>query len=81
MIREHRSTMIFVNSRRLAERLASAVNELADEELALANVEGGVAQCRHLHLAHGIGLEDITNINQGIAGIGHKSLVLSRGEL
>ena len=29
LIREHRSTMIFVNSRRLAERLAAAINELA----------------------------------------------------
>lgn len=33
LIREHRSTMIFVNSRRLAERLAAAINELANEEL------------------------------------------------
>ncbi|MEN0111496.1 MAG: DEAD/DEAH box helicase, partial [Planctomycetota bacterium] len=32
LIREHRSTMIFVNSRRLAERLAAAINELATEE-------------------------------------------------
>ena len=31
LIRAHRSTMIFVNSRRLAERLASAINELANE--------------------------------------------------
>ncbi len=32
LIRAHRSTMIFVNSRRLAERLASAINELVQEE-------------------------------------------------
>ncbi|MEO1497988.1 MAG: DEAD/DEAH box helicase [Planctomycetota bacterium] len=32
LIRAHRSTMIFVNSRRLAERLATAINELAAEE-------------------------------------------------
>lgn len=32
LIRQHRSTMIFVNSRRLAERLAAAINELAAEE-------------------------------------------------
>jgi ATP-dependent Lhr-like helicase len=31
LIRAHRSTMIFVNSRRLAERLAGAINELAAE--------------------------------------------------
>ena len=33
LIRAHRSTLIFVNSRRLAERLASALNELAGETL------------------------------------------------
>ncbi|MEM9257446.1 MAG: crosslink repair DNA glycosylase YcaQ family protein [Pseudomonadota bacterium] len=37
LIREHRSTMVFVNSRRLAERLAAAVNETADEDLARAH--------------------------------------------
>src|SRR5262249_6137076 len=31
LIRAHRSTLIFVNSRRLAERLAGALNELAGE--------------------------------------------------
>ncbi len=31
LIRAHRSTMIFVNSRRLAERLADALNELAGD--------------------------------------------------
>ena len=37
LIRTHRSTMIFVNSRRLAERLAGAINDEADEEIALAH--------------------------------------------
>ncbi|MCB9577331.1 MAG: DEAD/DEAH box helicase [Polyangiaceae bacterium] len=37
LIRAHQSTMIFVNSRRLAERLAGAINELAGDELALAH--------------------------------------------
>ncbi|MEM8489341.1 MAG: DEAD/DEAH box helicase [Pseudomonadota bacterium] len=37
LIREHRSTMVFVNSRRLAERLAAAINETADEDLARAH--------------------------------------------
>lgn len=37
LIRSHRSTMIFVNSRRLAERLAGAINDAADEEIALAH--------------------------------------------
>jgi ATP-dependent Lhr-like helicase len=35
--------MIFVNSRRLAERLAAAVNEVADEEIALAH-HGSIAK-------------------------------------
>jgi ATP-dependent helicase Lhr and Lhr-like helicase len=43
LIRGHRTTMIFVNSRRLAERLASALNELAGEELALAH-HGSIAR-------------------------------------
>jgi ATP-dependent Lhr-like helicase len=33
LIRAHRSTLVFVNSRRLAERLAGALNELAGETL------------------------------------------------
>jgi ATP-dependent Lhr-like helicase len=47
LIREHRSTMIFVNSRRLAERLAGAINELAGEELAMAH-HGSVARDRRM---------------------------------
>ncbi|MFO0709998.1 MAG: DEAD/DEAH box helicase [Sandaracinus sp.] len=37
LVRAHRSTMIFVNSRRLAERLAADLNETAGEEIALAH--------------------------------------------
>ncbi len=36
-IRDARSTMVFVNSRRLSERLAGALNEVAGEEIALAH--------------------------------------------
>ncbi|MCA9037527.1 MAG: hypothetical protein KDA91_20475, partial [Planctomycetaceae bacterium] len=43
LIRQNRSTMIFVNSRRLAERLATAINETAGEDLALAH-HGSVAK-------------------------------------
>jgi Lhr-like helicase len=32
-VRAHQSTLIFVNSRRIAERLAAALNELAGEVL------------------------------------------------
>ncbi|MCC6553593.1 MAG: DEAD/DEAH box helicase, partial [Polyangiaceae bacterium] len=37
LVRAHRSTMIFANSRRLSERLAAAINEAAGEEIALAH--------------------------------------------
>jgi len=37
LVRAHRSTIVFVNSRGLAERLARRVNELAGEELVLAH--------------------------------------------
>ncbi|MDQ6743360.1 MAG: DEAD/DEAH box helicase [Candidatus Dormibacteraeota bacterium] len=43
LIQEHRSTILFVNSRRLAERLAARLNELAEEELVLAH-HGSIAR-------------------------------------
>ncbi len=43
LVRTHRATMIFVNSRRLAERLATALNDLAGKEIALAH-HGSVAR-------------------------------------
>jgi ATP-dependent Lhr-like helicase len=42
LIRAHRSTLIFVNARRLAERIAGALNELAGETLVRAH-HGSVA--------------------------------------
>lgn len=39
LVREHRSTLIFVNARRLAERLATRLNELAAEQDAEARGE------------------------------------------
>ncbi|TWT37622.1 putative ATP-dependent helicase Lhr [Posidoniimonas corsicana] len=57
LIRAHRSTMIFVNSRRLAERLANALNELANEESAKDELDRGqqddaVRQPVEICLAH-----------------------------
>ncbi len=49
LIRQHRSTMIFVNSRRLAERLAAAINELAEEEMAAAH-HGSIAKDTRLSI-------------------------------
>jgi ATP-dependent Lhr-like helicase len=43
LIRSHTSTLIFVNSRRLAERLAGAINELAGETLVRSH-HGSIAR-------------------------------------
>ncbi len=43
LVRAHRSTIIFANSRRLAERLCARLNELAGEEIARAH-HGSVAR-------------------------------------
>src|SRR5262249_22779266 len=45
LVREHRTTLIFVNSRRIAERLAAALNELAGEPLARAH-HGSLARAQ-----------------------------------
>ena len=42
LVRAHQSTLIFVNNRRLAERISGALNELAGETLVLAH-HGSVA--------------------------------------
>ena len=49
LIREHRSTIVFVNSRRLAERLAQRLNELAGEELVRAH-HGSIAREQRLQI-------------------------------
>jgi len=49
LIRAHRSTLIFVNSRRIAERLASAINELAGEMLVRAH-HGSVARPQRIEI-------------------------------
>lgn len=48
LVRAHRSTLIFVNNRRLAERLALRLNELADEEVARAHHGSLAAEQRTL---------------------------------
>ena len=49
LIKEHRSTLIFVNSRRIAERLASALNELAGETMVRAH-HGSVARPQRIEV-------------------------------
>ena len=48
LVREHRSTIVFVNNRRLAERLALRLNELAEEEVARAH-HGSLAREQRVH--------------------------------
>jgi ATP-dependent helicase Lhr and Lhr-like helicase len=43
LIEQHRSTIVFVNNRRLAERLALRLNELAEKEIARAH-HGSIAR-------------------------------------
>ena len=49
LIRSHRSTLVFVNSRRLAERLAAALNELAEEPLVRAH-HGSLARAQRVEI-------------------------------
>ncbi|MDP9329043.1 MAG: DEAD/DEAH box helicase [Actinomycetota bacterium] len=49
LIREHRSTIIFVNARRLAERLAAQLNELAGEDLVKSH-HGSLAREQRLEV-------------------------------
>ena len=49
LIRSHTSTLIFVNSRRLAERLAGAINELAGETLVYAH-HGSIARAQRVEI-------------------------------
>jgi ATP-dependent helicase Lhr and Lhr-like helicase len=49
LIRAHRSTLIFVNSRRLAERLAGALNDLAGETLVRSH-HGSIARPQRVEI-------------------------------
>ena len=49
LIRAHTSTLIFVNSRRLSERLAAQLNELAGEELVRSH-HGSIAREQRLEI-------------------------------
>ena len=49
LIRQHHSTIVFTNSRRLSERLAHRLNELAGEELVRAH-HGSIAREQRLYI-------------------------------
>src|SRR2546423_7550915 len=49
LVQEHRSTIVFVNNRRAAERLALRLNELAEKEIARAH-HGSIAREQRLEI-------------------------------
>ncbi|MDP1793455.1 MAG: DEAD/DEAH box helicase, partial [Acidimicrobiales bacterium] len=49
LVRAHRSTLVFVNNRRLAERIAATLNEMADEQIARAH-HGSIAREQRLEI-------------------------------
>jgi len=49
LVRAHRSTLVFVNSRRIAERLAGALNELAGEAIVGAH-HGSLARAQRVEI-------------------------------
>jgi ATP-dependent Lhr-like helicase len=51
LIRAHKTTLVFVNNRRLAERLAIALNEIAGEVIAYAH-HGSIAREKRLTIEH-----------------------------
>ena len=55
---EHRSTIVFVNNRRLAERLALRLNELAEEEIARAH-HGSLAREQRVEIEELLKLGEI----------------------
>lgn len=55
LIRAHRSTIVFVNARRLAERLCARLNELAGEEVARAH-HGSVSRAQRLAIEEALRL-------------------------
>jgi ATP-dependent Lhr-like helicase len=52
LVKEHRSTIVFVNARRGAERLAIRLNELANKELPEGATPKDIARAHHGSLAH-----------------------------
>src|SRR5881398_556848 len=59
LVRAHRSTIVFVNNRRLAERLALRLNELAQEDLARAH-HGSLAREQRVEVEELLKLGRIT---------------------
>jgi ATP-dependent Lhr-like helicase len=58
LVEEHRSTIVFVNNRRLAERLALRLNELAEKEIARAH-HGSLAREQRVEIEELLKLGEI----------------------
>src|SRR3954451_9628945 len=58
LVEEHRSTIVFVNNRRLAERLALRLNELSEKEVARAH-HGSIAREQRLEIEELLKLGEI----------------------
>ena len=61
LVLEHRSTILFVNSRGLAERLAAELNRLADEELVKAH-HGSVSREQRIDIEDRLKLGDLRGV-------------------
>ena len=72
LIRAHRSTLLFVNSRRLSERLASALNELAGEPLVRSH-HGSIARPQRLEIEDALKAGRLKRAGRHLlAGAGHR---------
>ncbi|MEX0700405.1 MAG: DEAD/DEAH box helicase [Acidimicrobiia bacterium] len=58
LIRSHRSTIVFANSRRLAERICAEINALAGEEISRAH-HGSVAREQRIQIEEGLKRGDL----------------------
>jgi ATP-dependent helicase Lhr and Lhr-like helicase len=74
LVRAHRSTIVFANSRRLAERLTSRLNELASEEPAVLRDQMPAALMGQAGLADGA-LEVIAKAHHGSMSRERRTLV------
>ncbi len=56
LVQQHNSTLIFVNARRLAERLATRLNELAEEQATIQSLKACRTSALDLRFARRLGL-------------------------
>jgi Lhr-like helicase len=71
LIRSHRATILFTNSRRLAERLAASLNELAGEELVRAH-HGSIAREQRVEIEEALKSGGLRAIVATSSSAGHR---------